>query len=383
MTKKMAITSIDEFSNSLNELVVGKHISVQDGFAALPNHEAGIAAKADKQRKAELLIKSKLKFLRRLGWLPIIKFIGISGSLAAGNPVLDNDNKIDIDVFVITRNQFMWFFFIPLVIIRRLKGNQANQGLCFNTVMDEWKEWQFTPWGRLFYSISHNNVNHHLRNHSLRILDVGGGNGMDSIYFASQGHTVVLLDYSSAMLTDARKRAEEQGVVDKITYIESDAQQIKKVLPGQQFDLILCNLMVEFVSDPFVLLRDITQLLTAGGLLSFIDGNRYCETFRTALSHNDLKAALQAVGTTQYPHSWFDRLVPIYSAEEMIQHLKENGCTLAGQYGIWCVTPYLPNDQKYEPEYYAKLEQLEFCLSGTYPYYLLARFFQIIMRKLE
>ena len=137
MTKKMAITSIDEFSNSLNELVVGKHISVQDGFAALPNHEAGIAAKADKQRKAELLIKSKLKFLRRLGWLPIIKFIGISGSLAAGNPVLDNDNKIDIDVFVITRNQFMWFFFIPLVIIRRLKGNQANQGLCFNTVMDE------------------------------------------------------------------------------------------------------------------------------------------------------------------------------------------------------------------------------------------------------
>ena len=137
MTRKMAITSMDEFNNSLNELVAGKYISVKDGFAALPFLEAKISVKADNQRKAEFLIKSKLKFLRRLSWIPIIKFIGISGSLAAGNPVSDNDNKVDIDVFVITRNQFLWFFFIPLVIIRRLKGNDRNPGLCFNFVMDE------------------------------------------------------------------------------------------------------------------------------------------------------------------------------------------------------------------------------------------------------
>ena len=137
MTRKMGITSMDEFNNSLNELVAGKYISVKDGFAALPCLEAKISVKADNQRKAELLIKSKLKFLRRLSWIPIIKFIGISGSLAAGNPVFDNDNKIDIDVFLITRNQFLWFFFIPLVITRRIKGIDANQSLCFNFIMDE------------------------------------------------------------------------------------------------------------------------------------------------------------------------------------------------------------------------------------------------------
>ena len=77
----------------------------------------------------------------------------------------------------------------------------------FNAVIDEWKDWQTVPWGRLFYSISHNNLKRHLPNRSLRILDVGGGNGMDTTYFACQGHTVVLLDYSPAMLADARKRA--------------------------------------------------------------------------------------------------------------------------------------------------------------------------------
>jgi hypothetical protein len=137
MAEKMAITRMDEFNSTLNDLVAGKQISIQDGYAALPYLASKIKAKANEQRKAELLIKSKLRFLRMLGRLPIIKFIGISGSLAAGNPVLDADNKIDIDVFVITRNQCMWFFFIPLVFIRRLTGSKVGQGLCFNMIMDE------------------------------------------------------------------------------------------------------------------------------------------------------------------------------------------------------------------------------------------------------
>lgn len=252
----------------------------------------------------------------------------------------------------------------------------------FNHVMDEWQEWQSLPWGRLFYSIAHHNLQMHLiTGQPLRILDVGGGNGMDALYYAGLGHHVVLLDYSSAMLADAQKRAEEQGLAGRITFVEADAQQVKTAAAGETFDLILCDLMIEFVQDPPALLRDITELLAPGGLLSLIDGNRYCESLRTALFQNDLTAALNAVGTTEYPHRWFNRSVPIYSAEEMIQMLRANGCELVNQYGIWCITQYLPNEPKFEPEYYAELERLEFCLSGTYPYYLLARMYQVVVRK--
>jgi hypothetical protein len=39
------------------------------------------------------------------------------------------------------------------------------------------------------------------------------------------------------------------------------------------------------------------------------------------------------------------------------------------------------NERKYDDEFYRKLEQLELALTDRYPYYLLARFFQIIARK--
>ncbi|HEX7588285.1 MAG TPA: methyltransferase domain-containing protein, partial [Anaerolineae bacterium] len=44
---------------------------------------------------------------------------------------------------------------------------------------------------------------------SLRFLDASGGNGLASIPFAAQGHHVTLLDYSTEMLAEARRNAEE------------------------------------------------------------------------------------------------------------------------------------------------------------------------------
>ncbi len=52
-------------------------------------------------------------------------------------------------------------------------------------------------WGKLIYDISRFNIHRHLDTRlPLCILDVGGGNGFNSIYFAKQGHSVTLLDYS-------------------------------------------------------------------------------------------------------------------------------------------------------------------------------------------
>jgi hypothetical protein len=50
-------------------------------------------------------------------------------------------------------------------------------------------------------------------------------------------------------------------------------------------------------------------------------------------------------------------------------------------YGIRCLCDYLPNEPKYEEQNFNALEQLECKLTDTYPYNLLARFYQVIMRK--
>ena len=251
----------------------------------------------------------------------------------------------------------------------------------YDAVVDEWKEWQSFPWGKLVYSLSRFNIQRCLGNHPIRILDVGGGNGFNSIYFAKQDHNVTLLDYSPVMLSNAKQAAEKEGVLEKITFCQADAGAVEGIFQGQQFDLILCHLMIAFVSEPRNVLKDLSKLLAPEGLLSILDGNRYSQVFRQAIQANDLGAALVAVDIQEYFHPWFNRLTPIFSSAEMIAILRTNGCEEVGDYGIRCLCDYLPNEPKYEAEYFKALEQLERKLTDTYPYNLLARFYQVIMQK--
>jgi len=253
----------------------------------------------------------------------------------------------------------------------------------YDAVVDQWKEWQSYPWGKLLYHISRFNIQRHLDDRPLRILDVGGGNGFNSIYFAQQGHSVTLLDYSPLMLAEAREASEKERVFEKITFYQADAAAIQDCFPGGQFDLILCHLMIEFVAEPLTVLKHICELIAPGGLLSILDANRYSEVYRKAFQANDLAAALQDVDTNEYFHPWFDRRTPLFSSSEMIDILRKNGCEMVGDYGIRCLCDYLPNEPKYEAEYYQALEQLELRLTSTYPYNLLARFYQAIVRKIH
>ena len=54
---------------------------------------------------------------------------------------------------------------------------------------------------------------------------------------------------------------------------------------------------------------------------------------------------------------------------------------LVGDYGVLCLCAYLPNEPKYELKYFTALGELERKITDTYPYNLLARFYQVIMQK--
>ena len=81
----------------------------------------------------------------------------------------------------------------------------------FDAHFDQWKDWPKTPWNRLMYSTAHRNLQRHLGEAPLQILDAGGGNGEDAFFLLRLGHDVVLQDFSSEMLADARQRAAREG----------------------------------------------------------------------------------------------------------------------------------------------------------------------------
>jgi hypothetical protein len=135
------------------------------------------------------------------------------------------------------------------------------------------------------------------------------------------------------------------------------------------------------VPDPIRVLKDICSLLAPGGLLSVVDANRFSEVYRKVFQANDLTAAAGVIETRNYFHPWFSRDTPLYSSAEMIAILQANGVQAVGDYGILCLCAYLPNEPKCDAEYYQALEQLELKLSDRYPYSLLARFYQVVVRR--
>ena len=56
------------------------------------------------------------------------------------------------------------------------------------------------------------------------VLDIGCGLGDNSIYFASRGHSVTVLDGSPAAIEEARRRASEAGV--SVTFAVADATKL-------------------------------------------------------------------------------------------------------------------------------------------------------------
>jgi S-adenosylmethionine-dependent methyltransferase len=247
-----------------------------------------------------------------------------------------------------------------------------------------WLEDGRQPWSKLRYALINHNLNRHLPQRPLNILDAGGGSGRDAIRLALQGHTVTLLDYSQAMLDEAQRDAEVSGVGEKIRLQLGKVEDIPALYPTPQFDVVVFNNVIQYMDDASKAIQAVCHPLLSGGFLSLTSINRYSMAYREALLKLDLEAAYNNLDSHTMHTETFDTLTKVYAAEELMPLIEAAGCTTVGHYGVRCVNDYIAdNDRKHEPEFYAALERLEIAMSDRYPYYLLARIFQIVAQKRE
>jgi S-adenosylmethionine-dependent methyltransferase len=252
----------------------------------------------------------------------------------------------------------------------------------FDESIAKWTREQNQPWGKLKYRLIQSNLAKHLEVGNLHILDAGGGNGFDSIPLAEQGHTVDIVDYSTEMLTEAKRRATLAGVADKVTLHQSDISEITSLFNGQKFDLVLCHNVIQYAHDVHHLLQDLTGLIKTGGLMSVVSINRFSIPYHAAFMIGDLADALTKLDAHSVKTYVFNTTMATYSAEEVISMLRDVGCKVERDYGIRCMCDYWGDiERKSDPEVFDKIERLEFALTDKYPYKLLARYFQIIGRR--
>lgn len=252
----------------------------------------------------------------------------------------------------------------------------------FDKKLETFKQHQDTPWSRLRYQITSANLKRHLHGTALHILDVGGGNGLEAIALAEEGHRVEILDYSAEMLSEARVNAQNNRLSEAMAFHQGDVYSIPQFFPAATFDVLLCHHVLQYVDDLGRALKAITGAVRPQGIISIICINRYSEPYRLALQELDLDAAHSALEAEEIFSKVFDEPMKAYAADDMQVALEKAGCAVVGNYGIRCVNDYIPNNEiKSDPAFFAKMEKLELAMSDKFPYYLAARSFHLVAQK--
>ncbi|MEU7784994.1 MULTISPECIES: methyltransferase domain-containing protein [unclassified Amycolatopsis] len=117
-----------------------------------------------------------------------------------------------------------------------------------------------------------------------RVVDVGGGSGGWAVPFAAAGCRVTVVEPSPNALATLQRRAEEEGVADRITVIADDSDALGRHVEAGSADLVLAHGLLEIVDDPAAVLTALATAVAPGGAVSVLVANRHASVLYRALS---------------------------------------------------------------------------------------------------
>lgn len=105
-----------------------------------------------------------------------------------------------------------------------------------------------------------------------KVLEVGCGVGITACYLASKvGCSLTSVDLSGQMVAWAKKRAEREGLADRITFRVADAQDLPFSDGG--FDVVISESVTAFASDKRAAVREYLRVLKPGGRVGMTEAS--------------------------------------------------------------------------------------------------------------
>jgi len=97
------------------------------------------------------------------------------------------------------------------------------------------------------------------------LLDLGCGDGRDSLFFANEGLNVTSVDFSESGIKKLNELSKEKGL--KINTIQTDIRKIK--FPDNSFDVIYAHLSLHYFDDEITtqIFEKLFRILKKGGLI--------------------------------------------------------------------------------------------------------------------
>jgi phosphatidylethanolamine/phosphatidyl-N-methylethanolamine N-methyltransferase len=100
-----------------------------------------------------------------------------------------------------------------------------------------------------------------------RVLEVGVGTGINAALYPHNCH-VIGIDFSASMLEKARERVSRKGL-SHVRLIEMDAAALK--FADESFDIVYAPYLVNCVSDPLTVVREMRRVCKPGGKIVILN----------------------------------------------------------------------------------------------------------------
>jgi len=205
------------------------------------------------------------------------------------------------------------------------------------------------------------------------VLDIGGGTGGLAVRIAAQGHRVTVIDPSPDALAALARRADEEGVADRVTGLQGDLGNLSELAPEGGVDLVLCHGVLGLVDDPADALATITSVLRPGGALSLLVSQRHAAVLARAMAGHFTQARALLDGDPG------DRPEHRFTAEEIGNLLTAAGFTATTTHGIRVFADLVPSSLlDLEPGASAALLDLERAVAERPEYLTLASQLHVI-----
>jgi demethylmenaquinone methyltransferase / 2-methoxy-6-polyprenyl-1,4-benzoquinol methylase len=102
------------------------------------------------------------------------------------------------------------------------------------------------------------------------VLDVATGTGAVALELvATKGCSVVGLDQSPEMLTEARRRIERAGHAERVQLVEGTATALP--FPDRTFDHLTFTYLLRYVPDPERVAEELVRVLKPGGTVAMLE----------------------------------------------------------------------------------------------------------------
>jgi S-adenosylmethionine-dependent methyltransferase len=234
--------------------------------------------------------------------------------------------------------------------------------------------------GKLRLAILRRDFAEHLPNAPINILDVGAGQGQWALELLTAGHRVCLTDISQQMLTLAQEQLSASNLSLEMQaqarFLRIPVQNLANEM-NEQFDLIQCHAVMEWLEDPQQIFVWLKPLLKKNGWCSIIFYNRHGLIFKNLLRTNYTKVANKDFRGRK------GSLTPIHAfdSDEVLAWAKSAGFELMSRSGIRVFHDYILDKNHYakNPE---MVEQLELQYSQLPPYRDLGRYIHFMLRVL-